>query len=77
MKTKLLVLLPMVVFLTSCACVGTQAKLTLPPELVVPKISLGEVKGKIPDEVIERIKLRDQKKSARIETLKSIIKTTH
>lgn len=74
---KLLVLLMMVIFLTSCACVGTQAKLPLPPAKVYPKVPLNAVKGKIPDSVIITIKKRDEMKSSRITTLENIIKRTH
>lgn len=76
MKVKLLVLLMMVIFLTSCSSVPAKAKLPLPPALVVPKITLDEVSC-LPESVKIKIKKRDQLKSKRIITLENTIKTTH
>ena len=75
MKAKSLLMMT-TLFLVSCGTVYEQAKLPLPPELIVPTISKSEVMC-LTDEVRDRIKKRDKLKSARILTLIGIIKTTH
>jgi hypothetical protein len=75
-KTKLLALLMMVSFLISCSSIPSNAKLPLPPEIIYPSISLGDVSC-LPKKTKEKIKKRDGMKSARIETLTNIIKKTH
>lgn len=76
MKLRTITLLIAASFSISCAGFGSNPKLDLPPELIVPSISADEVKC-LPDNVFNKIKRRDKLKSARIETLKNIIRSTH
>lgn len=76
MKLKTIILLIAPLFLISCGNIPTKAKLELPPEITYPKVSASEVSC-LSDDVFNRIKMRDKLKSARIDTLKNIIKSTH
>ena len=60
----------------SCDSIPTNPTLKLPPELIVPTISAQEAEC-LTDNVFDKIKKRDKLKSARIETLKGIIRATH
>ena len=75
-KYKMIILLIATSFLISCSHIPTNAVLKLPPELIVPSISAQEASC-LPDNVFNKLKKRDKLKSARIETLKSIIRATH
>ena len=66
----------MVSFSISCGGISTKPNLKLPPVLIVPTVSLKDVKC-LTKEVKVRIKKRDKLKSARITTLENIIKSTH
>ena len=60
----------------SCDSIPTNPTLKLPPELIVPTISAQEVEC-LSDKTFLKIMKRDKLKSARIETLTNIIKSTH
>jgi len=77
MRLKTITLLIVTSFwISACGSIPTQAKLPLPPEITYPVITADEVQC-LTDNVFNKIKMRDKLKSARIETLKNIIKTTH
>lgn len=75
-KYKMIMLLIAASFLISCESIPTNPTLKLPPELIVPTISAQEVEC-LSDETFLKIMKRDKLKSARIETLKTVIRTTH
>ena len=76
-KYKLIALLIVTtLWISGCDSIPSHAVLKLPPELIVPSISAQEVSC-LPDNVFNKLKKRDKLKSARIETLISIIKSTH
>ena len=75
-KSKTILLLIASLFLISCSSIPTTAKLKLPPEIAYPVITPDEVSC-LTDSAFNKIKKRDKLKSARIETLKGIIKATH
>jgi len=76
-KYKATTLLIVTSFLTiSCGHIPSNATLKLPPKLIVPTISASEVSC-LTNNVFNKIKKRDKLKSARIETLRNIIKSTH
>ena len=62
--------------ITSCDSIPANPTLKLPPELIVPTISAQEVEC-LSDKAFLKIMKRDKLKSARIETLKAVIRTTH
>lgn len=62
-------------WISGCDSIPSHAVLKLPPELVTPTISAQEVSC-LPDNVFNKLKKRDKLKSARIETLKGIIRAT-
>jgi len=77
MRLKTIILLIVTSFwISACGSIPTQAKLPLPPELTYPVITAQEVSC-LTDNVFNKIKKRDKLKSARIETLKAIILSTH
>lgn len=76
MRLRMITLLIASLFLISCSHIPTTAKLPLPPKIDYPVITPNEVSC-LPDNVFNKIKIRDRLKSARIETLTDIIKTTH
>ena len=76
MRLKKIILLIATISLISCSGIPTQAKLPLPPELTYSVITADEVKC-LTDEVFNKIKKRDKLKSARIQTLRNIIISTH
>jgi hypothetical protein len=81
MKQKLhkTILLLTAITLISCGGIPAKAKLPLPPELVIPaslKVDASELSG-LSDKTLNKLVKRDKLKSARIETLKNIIKSTH
>jgi len=76
MKYKTTILLIASLFLTSCGHIPTNAVLKLPPELIYPSVNPTEVSC-LSGNTFNKIKKRDKLKSARIETLKNIIKATH
>jgi len=76
-KYKMTILLIVSSFLTiSCGHIPSNAILKLPPKLIIPTISASEVSC-LTDNVFNKIKKRDKLKSARIQTLRNIIKSTH
>ena len=75
-KYKTIILLIASLFLINCSHIPTNAVLPLPPELIVPTISVQEVEC-LSDKTFLKIMKRDKLKSARIETLKAVIRTTH
>jgi hypothetical protein len=75
-KLKTTLLLIASLFLINCGHIPTNAVLKLPPELVYPLVSAEEVSC-LTDDAFNKIKKRDKLKSARIETLRNIIKATH
>jgi len=75
-KYKLIALLIATTFLISCSTIPTNAVLKLPPKISYPVISSGEVSC-LTNSAFNKIKKRDKLKSARIETLKNIIRSTH
>ena len=76
MKLKMIILLTAISSSISCGSIPSAAKLTLPPEITYPMITAGEVSC-LTDNVFNKVKKRDKLKSARIETLRNIIKSTH
>ena len=76
MKYKMTILLIASLFLISCGNIPTNAVLKLPPELIYPVITANEVSC-LTDNTFNKIKKRDKLKSARIETLRNILKATH
>ena len=76
MKLRTIILLTAAIFLISCSHIPTSAVLKLPPEISYPVITAGEVSC-LTDNAFNKIKKRDKLKSARIETLKNIILSTH
>jgi hypothetical protein len=76
MKLKTTILLIAALFSISCSTTPVVVALELPPKITYPSISAGDVTC-LPDSVFNKIKKRDKLKSARIETLINIIKTTH
>ena len=76
MRLKTITLLIAISFLISCSPIPTIPHLKLPPPITYPMISAGEVSC-LTDNVFNKIKKRDKLKSARIETLRNIIKSTH
>ncbi len=76
MKLKTTTLLIASLFSINCSHIPTNAVLPLPPKISYPVITPGEASC-LPDNVFNKIKKRDKLKSARIETLTNIIKTTH
>lgn len=75
-KSKMIILLIATSFLISCGSIPTNAVLKLPPEITYPVISAQEVSC-LTDETFNKIKKRDKLKSARIQTLRNIILSTH
>lgn len=75
-KYKTIILLIAASSLINCSGIPSQAKLPLPPEINYPVITAEDVKC-LSDEVFGKIVKRDKLKSARIETLKGIIRSTH
>ena len=76
MKLKMTILLIAASFSINCSHIPTNAVLPLPPELTYPTVSASEVSC-LPDKTFNKIKKIVKLKSARIETLTNIIKTTH
>lgn len=77
MRLKKIILLIVVSFwISACSSIPSQAKLPLPPELIYPVITPDEVSC-LTDNAFNKIKKRDKLKSARIETLTEIIRSTH
>ena len=75
---KLLRLVSLTLFamiLSSCG-ISTGAKLNLPPDLVYPKIKGSELQC-LSDKVYTQLNIRRAMCESRVETLKSIIKSTH
>ena len=85
MKIKLLILISSLTILASCSHIPTQAKLKLPPELVIPeKLRIAEHEWRCLGKekfwecpAFQKLGKRDKLKDARIETLRNIIKATH
>lgn len=75
-KLKTTIILIASLFLINCGHIPASAKLKLPPEIIYPVITPQEVSC-LPDNVFNKIKKRDKLKSARIETLTNIIRSTH
>jgi len=77
MRLKTILLLIATSFwINACSPIPTQARLKLPPEITYPVITAQEVQC-LTDEAFNKIKKRDKLKSARINTLRQIIKSTH
>ena len=79
MKTRLRMISLLIVtsfWISACSHIPTQAVLPLPPQITYPVITPDEVSC-LTDEVFNKIKKRDKLKSARIETLANIIRSTH
>ena len=76
MNLKKLSILTLALTLNSCASIGGQPKLPLPPEVVYPAILGGELQC-LSDKTYEKLNARRALCEARIETLKAIIRTTH
>jgi len=77
MRLKTITLLIVTSFwISACGSIPTQAKLPLPPEITYPVITAQEARC-LTDNTFNKIKKRDKLKSARINTLTEIIKTTH
>ena len=76
MKLNLLAILLSVTILSSCGTVISQAKLPIPPDVVYPSISGGELQC-LTDSTYEKLNARRALCEARVETLKAIIKSTH
>jgi hypothetical protein len=76
MRLKTIILLIAISSSISCSSVPTIPRLKLPPPITYPAITAGEVSC-LADNVFNKIKKRDKLKSARIETLRDIIKSTH
>jgi len=77
MRLKTITLLIVTSFwISACSSIPTQARLKLPPDLNYPVITAQEVQC-LTDNAFNKIKKRDNLKSARIETLKAIILSTH
>jgi len=76
MKLRMIKLLIASLFLISCSSVPTIPHLKLPPPITYPVVMAGEVSC-LTNEAFNKIKKRDKLKSARIETLRNIIKSTH
>jgi len=76
MRLKTIILLIAISSLISCSSATTIPRLKLPPPIAYPMITAGEVSC-LTDNVFNKIKKRDKLKSARIETLRNTIKSTH
>lgn len=76
MKYKTIILLTASLFLINCGSIPTNAVLKLPPKIHYPVITPQEV-ACLTDNAFNKVKKRDKLKSARIETLRNIIKATH
>jgi hypothetical protein len=76
MKLKTTILLIAALFSISCSSTPVMVALELPPKITYPSIGVSDVSC-LSDEVFGKIKKRDKLKSARIETLTNIIKSTH
>ena len=76
-RLKMISLLIVATFwINACSHIPTNAVLKLPPEIVYPVITPDEVSC-LTDNVFNKIKKRDKLKSARINTLTEIIKSTN
>lgn len=76
MRLKTIILLIAISSSISCSSTGSNPYLKLPPPITYPAVTAGEVSC-LTDNVFNKIKKRDKLKSARIETLRNIIKSTH
>jgi len=77
MRLKIITQLIALSFLTiSCTGIPTTPKLKLPPKLTYESITAEEVKC-LSDDTFLKIYKRDKLKSARINTLRNIILSTH
>ncbi len=72
---KMMLLIVVSLWISSCSTIPTNAVLKLPPEINYPSISPEEVSC-LTDNVFNKLKKRDKLKAARIDTLKSIIRAT-
>ena len=64
------------IILASCCAVPEQAKLPLPPPLVLPTVEASELQC-LSDETYEKLVERDVMCTGRVHTLENIIKQTH
>ncbi len=76
MRLKIITLLIVTSFLINCSPIPTIPHLKLPPPITYPVVMASEVSC-LTNEAFNKIKKRDKLKSARIETLRNIILSTH
>lgn len=72
-------ILSAVIFISACGttAVPVVVELQLPPPLIVPKLNEEQSLECLTDDAYNVLERRDKLKSARIETLENIIKSTH
>jgi len=73
---KLIAVTALTLSLSSCGSIPSQAKLPLPEPETYPTVATEKLEC-LDDKTFKALAIRDQMKSSRIETLESIIRTTH
>ena len=73
---RMLIVFASAIILASCCSIPDQAKLPLPPEANLPKLTDAEL-ACVTDHTYEKIATLDNQCKERIKTLENIIKTTH
>lgn len=72
----MLKIIPLVLVLSSCCGIPSQAKLPLPPEVNYPTIKADDL-ACLSDKTYEALNVRRVMCETRVKTLRKIIKTTH